>query len=384
MIDSRNVYCPRLSDSSSLWRCSPRLSHSAFLGLRRRRKQRRHRRPGRDRHRREHRRHGGGSSGTGGSTTLVAQRNRRREQRDRRGDRHRRRHRLGRQRHRRLQQRSGGVHRLGRAPAATDQRRRLAAKGARPASSGGAAGSSTGFVPYVCPSGMSSPSASAIPAGSTATRIAGAPPMDTFDGSQGNGFTNVEGPVWIGDALYFSEMLGSPNPPPSRILKIDSSGTVTQFYPPGSGGDSGSNGMAVDSSGDLVTANHGVGGIVSFTVPGGTKTTIIDSFGGKRFNSPNDLTIRSDGTIYFTDPVLPDVEPDPTQHGRLHGPAKLGDRHGDHQHTERSERHHAVARREDPLRRIRWRRERLRRQHGRHDRHHRHGHRRRQPQQQRH
>jgi gluconolactonase len=182
-------------------------------------------------------------------------------------------------------------------------------KGGQAGGSGGAAGSSTGFVPYVCPSGMSSPSASAIPAGSTATRIAGAPPMDTFDGSQGNGFTNVEGPVWIGDALYFSEMLGSPNPPPSRILKIDSSGTVTQFYPTGGGGDSGSNGMAVDSSGDLVTANHGVGGIVSFTVPGGTKTVLIDSFGGKRFNSPNDLTIRSDGTIYFTDPSFQTSSP---------------------------------------------------------------------------
>ena len=133
--------------------------------------------------------------------------------------------------------------------------------------------------------------------------------MDNFDGNQGNGFTNVEGPVWIGDALYFSEMLGSPNPPPSRILKIDSSGTVSQFYPSGGGGDSGSNGMAVDSSGDLVTANHGVGGLVSFTVPGGTKTTLIDSFNGKRFNSPNDLTIRSDGTIYFTDPTFQTSSP---------------------------------------------------------------------------
>jgi len=174
---------------------------------------------------------------------------------------------------------------------------------------GGAAGSGSGFVPYVCPSGMSSPAASAIPAGSSATRIAGAPPMDNFDTNQGNGFTNVEGPVWIGDALYFSEMLGNPNPPPSRILKIDSNDNVTQFYPSGSGGDSGSNGMAVDSAGNLVTANHGVGGIVSFTLPGGVKTTITDSFGSKRFNSPNDLTIRSDGTIYFTDPTFQTSSP---------------------------------------------------------------------------
>jgi gluconolactonase len=178
---------------------------------------------------------------------------------------------------------------------------------------GGAAGSTTsGFVPYVCPSGMSSPSAGSIPAGSTATQISGAPPSDAFN-NNGNNFTNVEGPVWIGSALYFSEMVNSPNPPPARILKIDTTNNdaVTQFYPSGGGGDSGSNGMAVDSSGNLVTANHGVGGIVSFTVPGGTKTTIIDSYMGKRFNSPNDITISSGGTIYFTDPNFQAPSPAP-------------------------------------------------------------------------
>jgi gluconolactonase len=183
--------------------------------------------------------------------------------------------------------------------------------GAAGSGSGGAAGSGSGFTPYACPSGMSSPAASAIPAGSTATRIAGAPPMDNFDGNQGNGFTNVEGPVWIGNALYFSEMLGSPNPPPSRLLKIDENDTVTQFYPSGGGGDSGSNGNAVDPNGNLVTANHGVGGIVSYSIPGATKTTIISSYMGKRFNSPNDITIRSDGTIYFTDPSFQAPSPAP-------------------------------------------------------------------------
>ena len=60
---------------------------------------------------------------------------------------------------------------------------------------------------------MSPPSAGAIPAGSSATKISGAPPNDTFNNS-GNNFTNVEGPVWIGNALYFSEMTSSTNPPP--------------------------------------------------------------------------------------------------------------------------------------------------------------------------
>ena len=69
--------------------------------------------------------------------------------------------------------------------------------------------------------------------------------------------------------------------------------------------------MAVDANGNLVTANHGVGGIVTFSIPGGTKTTIISSFGGKRFNSPNDLTISSNGTIYFTDPNFQAPSPTP-------------------------------------------------------------------------
>jgi gluconolactonase len=163
---------------------------------------------------------------------------------------------------------------------------------------GGAAGTGSGFTPYVCPTGMTSPTS--FPAGSTATRIAGAPPSDAFN-NNGNDFTNVEGPVWIGNALYVSEFGSQTKPPPSRIIKIDASDTVTVAFP--SIADTGSNGLAVDKNGNIVSANHGVGGIVEFTLPSGTPmNTLTNSFAGKRFNSPNDLTIRSDGTVYFTDP----------------------------------------------------------------------------------
>jgi gluconolactonase len=174
----------------------------------------------------------------------------------------------------------------------------------------GTAGTAGGFTPYACSGTFAAP---AIPAGSAATRIAGAPPSDAFNNS-GNNFTNVEGPVWIGNALYFSEMVNSPNPPPARILKIDANDTVTMFYPAsGTGGDSGSNGLAVDGTGRLISANHGVGGIVAFNVATQTEVTppIISMFGGKRFNSPNDLTIRNDGTIYFTDPNFQAPSPAP-------------------------------------------------------------------------
>jgi len=112
-----------------------------------------------------------------------------------------------------------------------------------------------------------------------------------------NNFTNVEGPVWIGDSLYFSEMKNG-NIPPARILKVGASDAVSVFID-----DSGSNGLAVDKQGNLLAASHGAGGIVRFSLPDKTKTTIVSMFNGKRFNSPNDLTVRSDGTIYFTDPV---------------------------------------------------------------------------------
>ncbi len=162
---------------------------------------------------------------------------------------------------------------------------------------GGTAGTGSGFTPFACSGTFSSPTS--FPAGSSATRIAGAPPSDAFN-NNGNNFTTVEGPVWITNALYVSEFGSMTTPPPSRIIKIDASDNVSVAFP--SVADTGSNGLAVDGNGNIVSANHGVGGIVGINLSTGAKTTLTDVFSGKRFNSPNDLTIRSDGTIYFTDP----------------------------------------------------------------------------------
>ena len=130
-----------------------------------------------------------------------------------------------------------------------------------------------------------------------ATRVAGAPPVDAFNM---NDFGNVEGPVWIGDSLYFTDInVKTANLPPSRILKL-TPGTpdvISVFV-----ADAGANGMAVDPAGNLITANHGKQGIVRFTVPGAMPTTLVSTFDGKPFDSPNDVAVASDGTIYFTDP----------------------------------------------------------------------------------
>lgn len=127
-----------------------------------------------------------------------------------------------------------------------------------------------------------------------AAKIAGTPPADTFNK---DAWTNVEGPVWIGDALYFSEMTNSNMMPPSRILKITAGGAVSVFAP-----DAGTNGLAVDGKGNLIAACHKDGSISQISLSNGAATPLVSMYMTKRFTSPNDLAIRSDGTIYFSDP----------------------------------------------------------------------------------
>src|SRR5262249_31280568 len=135
-----------------------------------------------------------------------------------------------------------------------------------------------------------------VPAGASPTRVTGVPIVDSFN-NNGNDFTNVEGPVWIGGALYLSEFPGSPNPPPSRVLKVTSAGVVTVAI-----ATSGTNGLAVAADGTLYGAVHKDGSISKFDLSTGTATPVAGMYSNARFNSPNDLAIRSDGNIYFSDP----------------------------------------------------------------------------------
>jgi len=104
-----------------------------------------------------------------------------------------------------------------------------------------------------------------------------------------------EGPVWIKDALYFSDFVTS-GVFPSRIQKLDANGVMTTVID-----DSGSNGLAVDAQNNIVAATHKYKNLSRYTLTG-ERTNIVDQFEGNVFNSPNDLTIANDGTIYFTDP----------------------------------------------------------------------------------
>jgi gluconolactonase len=134
--------------------------------------------------------------------------------------------------------------------------------------------------------------------------VQGVPPAGFGNGST----SNVEGPVWIGDSLYVSHLQeGVANPPPSRILKITGT-TVTELVNP-----SGSNGLAVMPDGRLVAARHSDGSFVVFDFASNSFVSppLAGSYMGARFDSPNDLAVRSDGNVYFSDPDYQAPTPHP-------------------------------------------------------------------------
>ncbi len=103
-----------------------------------------------------------------------------------------------------------------------------------------------------------------------------------------------EGPVWFGDGRY---LLWS-DIPNNRVLRWDeASGTVATFCQPSNM----ANGHTRDRQGRLLTCEH-LGRRVTRTEYDGTITVLMDNWQGKRLNSPNDIVVKSDGSIWFTDP----------------------------------------------------------------------------------
>lgn len=107
-----------------------------------------------------------------------------------------------------------------------------------------------------------------------------------------DGFKFTEGPYWHGDDyLLFSDI------PANTIYKWTPGSMESEIYIKPSGH---SNGIAIDPDGRLILAQHD--GKISAINDEREMVVLADNFKGKRLNSPNDLTIASDGTIYFTDP----------------------------------------------------------------------------------
>ena len=106
----------------------------------------------------------------------------------------------------------------------------------------------------------------------------------------GLGFT--EGPVWRGGTLLFSDI---PNQRIVRWRRLPEGPELTT-YTTGN-----SNGLTVDRQRQVLAAEHG-GRRVTRVADDGTRTVLAERFEGKRLNSPNDIVVKSDGSIYFTDP----------------------------------------------------------------------------------
>jgi gluconolactonase len=114
-----------------------------------------------------------------------------------------------------------------------------------------------------------------------------------------SGFEFTEGPIWSPEgALLFSDI------PANRIYRWTSEDGIVVWREPSNH----ANGLTLDRQNRLVICEHG-NRRVSRIEADGSISTLADSYDGKRLNSPNDIVVKSDGTIYFTDPPY-GIEPD--------------------------------------------------------------------------
>lgn len=109
----------------------------------------------------------------------------------------------------------------------------------------------------------------------------------------GSGFTFTEGPIWhpVEQHLLFSDM------PADVRRRWDEISGVSEVMRPSNKG----NGMTYDSRLNLLVCEHSTSSVARFG-PDGRREVLASHFEGKELNSPNDLCVASDGSIYFTDP----------------------------------------------------------------------------------
>jgi gluconolactonase len=115
---------------------------------------------------------------------------------------------------------------------------------------------------------------------------------DASDARIAGGLGFTEGPVWRGGALLFSDI---PNKRIVRWRRLPEGPELTTYVT------GMSNGLTLDRQGHVLAAEHD-GRRVSRVADDGTRTALAERFQDKRLNSPNDIVMKSDGTIYFTDP----------------------------------------------------------------------------------
>ena len=106
------------------------------------------------------------------------------------------------------------------------------------------------------------------------------------------GMKFAEGPVWLPEQkkVVFSDI------PNSKLMQWSEKGGLSEFRKSEQ-----ANGNILDLQGRIISCQHKGRNIIRIEKNGST-TVLADKFGGKRFNSPNDVAVRSDGTLWFTDP----------------------------------------------------------------------------------
>jgi gluconolactonase len=143
-----------------------------------------------------------------------------------------------------------------------------------------------------------------------------------------SGFDWAEGPLWYPKekALLFSDV-----PMNTVMIWREGVGVSPWMKPSGFTGvgpyskEPGSNGLALDPQGRVVFCEHGDRRVSVLTKDGG-KRTLVDNYLGKRLNSPNDATYKSNGDLYFTDPPygLPKNWDDPSREQEFCGVYRYG------------------------------------------------------------
>ncbi|MEO6005890.1 MAG: SMP-30/gluconolactonase/LRE family protein [Opitutus sp.] len=116
------------------------------------------------------------------------------------------------------------------------------------------------------------------------------------------GFTWSEGPLWYKGALIFSDV------PQNTVYRWTPGATKAEVFLKPSGllkdvpgfREPGSNGLALDRQGRLLLCQHGERRVARYE--DGKFSTVADRIDGKRLNTPNDLAVRKNGDVYFTDP----------------------------------------------------------------------------------
>jgi gluconolactonase len=148
-----------------------------------------------------------------------------------------------------------------------------------------------------------------------------------------DGFDWAEGPVWVpaGKYLLFSDI------PKNTIWKWKEGQGISLYLKPSgysgstpfTGREPGSNGLALDKEGRLLLCQHGDRRVVR-QEKDGKLTVLADRYQGKRLNSPNDLCLKSNGDLYFTDPPygLPGQMKDPGKELDFQGVYRLSPQGG--------------------------------------------------------